>query len=126
MRQKHGGTQHHKWGVLVSAFSSASAAATSAAFSPLHVVFIVDMAGDSPIIVPALKRADNGPLRVRLKSSFLAGVGCWLYCNSSPRNCLRGSLGTVHVGPANSTVGPMVLFVFFSVLAAVLHFKNFL
>ena len=53
MRQKHGGTQHHKGGVLVSAFSSASAAATSAAFSPLHVVFVVDMAGDSPIIVPA-------------------------------------------------------------------------
>ena len=55
MRQKHGGTQHHNWGVLVSAFNSASAAATSAAFSPLHVVFVVDMAGDSPIIVPALR-----------------------------------------------------------------------
>ena len=55
MRQKHGGTQHHKWRVLVSALSSASAAATSAAFSPLHVVLVVDMAGDSPIIVPALK-----------------------------------------------------------------------
>jgi len=55
VRQKHGGTQHHKGGVLVSAFSSASAAATSAAFSPLHVIFVVDMAGDSPIIVPALR-----------------------------------------------------------------------